>query len=744
MRFKFLFSLFVVFFSVGCQNSVDSKSNSDPETPAIGAQVEAAGATGEVESQEDSQASTGEKEESAAAASENADPVAQTEIIKMLTDFETPGRRNTLGGEWGAWDSHPDDSNSGTVAEVIALEGIEGPSNALKLAYKAHCDEVCESGLWMRMMYFDASEYDHLALDVKGDPSGHTDILKIELKKYKFGSDSEQISGTSRIPVTDDWQTIKIPLNTMTGLFDFSNEETWSNPSVSRTELYEFVINFHNRLVSSPEGTVYIDNIRFLKTGDPGPTPLDSPPRKGEKTPVRLEGADFANFLVKRLQGFTDTVAIRKEFPEDDEAFLRLVAKDTWRFFDEIVDAEHGLPLDTIQLGEEVPIDDTTIIGDYTNVTNIGIYLMCLVSAVDLDFISHEEARERLQLTLDTLEIMEAHESGFLYNYYDTTTLERTSYFVSLVDSGWLTSGLYVVRSAFPEMTEQIDRLLAARNFAFFYDDVDRQMWHGYYDNLGVYVDYHYGPLYSEPRAISYMAIGRGEVPMEHWFKGMKRMYPEEYKWQEQTPINRTMRTTLGYTYYSGHYQWEDLTYVPSWGGSAFEALLPTMVLDEQGLAPKGLGLNGLRHAQGQMRYAMEELGYPVWGMSPSSVPEGGYSEFGAAPFGFKGYHAKVVTPHASALALDFIPQEATDNLRRLAELYDIYGPYGFYDAVTVETGLVAKKYLALDQGMILLAINNYLNDGSIRKHFHAHPDMAAVEVMLSEEDFQLDAVNAN
>ncbi len=661
------------------------------------------------------------------------------EQAEMIIDFEEPGRKNSLGGEWGAWDSHPGDPSSGTEANVVTLEGIEGQTQALKMSYTATCEGVCESGLWMRMMYFDASPFTHLAVDVKGDPeAGHTDIVKLELKKYKHGSTTEQISGTSRIKITDEWQTVRIPLNSMTGLFDFSNVETWSNPSVSRKDIFEFVINFHNRLVSVPEGTVYFDNIRFVDTGDAGPSPLDSPPRKGEKTPTKLEGAEFAQFLAARLQGFPETIDIRKTFPADDHEFLMQVAKDTWRFFDEIVDAEHGLPLDTIQLGIDQPIDDTTIIGDYTNVTNIGIYLMCLVSAVDFDFISHEDARSRLQLTLNTLEKMEAHESGFLYNYYDTTTMERTSYFVSLVDSGWLTSGLYVVRSAFPELTPQIERLLAERNFEFFYDSMDRQMWHGYYDNMKVYADYHYGPLYSEPRAISYMAIARGEVPMEHWFEGMTRTFPESFSWQEQKPHNRVERTTLGHTYFGGHYTWKDLNYVPSWGGSAFEALLPTMVLDEQGLSPKGLGLNDLNHAIGQQRYAMEELGYPVWGMSPSSVPEGGYSEYGATSFGTKGYHVGVVTPHASALALDFIPKEATDNLRKLAELYDIYGPYGFYDAVTVETGLVAKKYLALDQGMILVALNNYFNDGSIRKHFHAHPDMKSVEMMLSEEDFGL------
>ncbi len=665
--------------------------------------------------------------------------------VVVLDDFEDGELRNSLGGDGGAWDTDPDVPETETVAEIVELPGPKESQFALKLSYNVDCAEFCQNGYWNRLMYFDASEYDHFEFDVKGDPeAGFTDVFKIEMKKYKDKEKTEVIKGTAEISVTSDWKAVSIPLNRMTGLYDFSNPEVWKDTSLSRKELFEFVVVFFNRHVTKKQGAIYLDNVRFVRTGEAGPTPVDFPPRKGEKTPVKIEGVEFTKFLIGRLKGFPKEVLVKKTFPQDDRAFLLEVAKDTWRFFDEIVDKDHALPLDTIQLGKEQAVDETTWVGDYTNVTNIGLYLMVLVSAYDLGFIAKEEAIARIEKTITTLEKLEAHSSGFLYNYYDTTTAERTSYFVSLVDCGWLASGLYVAKNAFPEaLSTRIDQMLAKGKFSFFYDPVERQMWHGFYENLGVYSDYHYGPLYSEPRAISYMAIARGEAPREHWFMGLVRTFPENYSWQGQEPINRVERTSLGFTYLGGHYEWKELKYVPSWGGSAFEALMPTLVLDEKGLAPKGLGLNDARHAQGQIRYALEELGYPVWGMSPSSVPEGGYSEYGATPFGSKGYKAGVVTPHASVLALEFAPKEVVANLRKLIELYDIYGEYGFYDAVTVETGLVARKYLALDQGMIFVAINNYLNDGAIRKRFHADPVIKAAEEILSAEDFGIEETKA-
>ena len=53
-----------------------------------------------------------------------------------------------------------------------------------------------------------------------------------------------------------------------------------------------------------------------------------------------------------------------------------------------------------------------------------------------------------------------------------------------------------------------------------------------------------------------------------------------------------------------------------------------------------------------------------------------------------------------------------------------------------VATRRVARKYYALDQGMILVAINNYLNQGAIRNRFHADPEAQKAEKLLTSEKF--------
>ena len=88
-------------------------------------------------------------------------------------------------------------------------------------------------------------------------------------------------------------------------------------------------------------------------------------------------------------------------------------------------------------------------IGDYTSVSTVGLYAVAIVAARELGFIDDEETVARLQRTLGTLRQLETFASMF-FNYYDTTTLERTSEFVSFIDSAWLTAGAMVVRHHLP------------------------------------------------------------------------------------------------------------------------------------------------------------------------------------------------------------------------------------------------------------------------------------------------------
>jgi cyclic beta-1,2-glucan synthetase len=128
---------------------------------------------------------------------------------------------------------------------------------------------------------------------------------------------------------------------------------------------------------------------------------------------------------------------------EGDRRLLCTVAQKTWRFFDEFVTAEENhLPPDNYQ---EEP---RGVIARRTSPTNMGLYLLGVISARDFGFITLRETRQRLELSLGTLEKLDKRE-GHVMNWYDTTTLRPLEpQYVSTVDSGNLAAYLWTLREA--------------------------------------------------------------------------------------------------------------------------------------------------------------------------------------------------------------------------------------------------------------------------------------------------------
>ena len=82
-----------------------------------------------------------------------------------------------------------------------------------------------------------------------------------------------------------------------------------------------------------------------------------------------------------------------------------------------------------------------------------------------------------------------------------------------------------VVRATFPELRATATRLIDAQDYRFLYDRTAGRMSHGYYVHLASRSPFHYAVLYAESRLGSLMAIGKGDVPAQHWFR-MVRTFP--------------------------------------------------------------------------------------------------------------------------------------------------------------------------------------------------------------------------
>ncbi len=134
----------------------------------------------------------------------------------------------------------------------------------------------------------------------------------------------------------------------------------------------------------------------------------------------------------------------------EDQRYLRRIARETWRYFDDLVGPEHNwLPPDNSQ--EALRVETAA----RTSPTNIGMWLMSAVSARDLGFLTPEQMIDRCSATMETLRKLERCE-GHILNWYDTRTLEPLQPpYVSTVDSGNLIASLWVLAQACQEMERQ-------------------------------------------------------------------------------------------------------------------------------------------------------------------------------------------------------------------------------------------------------------------------------------------------
>ena len=370
--------------------------------------------------------------------------------------------------------------------------------------------------------------------------------------------------------------------------------------------------------------------------------------------------------------------------------------------------------------------------------------------------------------------------------------------FASSVDNGWLGAALLVVansdRAAGPWARRIFDRM---RWDAFYNDNSDPAhqvraggLLHGGFFPFehnrpgGVYqgthiggdpvwlTTHHYDTTVSETRITTYLGIITGQINPTAYYATW-RTFPDtcDWSWQEMKPVGET-RKYYGLDVYEGAYTYRGKRVVPGWGGSMFEELMPDVFVDEATWAPNSWGRNHPAHVRAQREHGLIDAGYGYWGFSPSSNPAGGYREYGVDPLGLgpgnepgngaNGYFSDqemtnydvgfdgcrpatnpsptygdgVVTPHAAFLAMMHEPDEAYTNLLNIQTDFDSYGRGGFFDAVAVRSGTVARRYLSLDQAMVMGAIGNVIGNDVVRRGFSTSAVEKALRPVIGIEEF--------
>jgi len=259
------------------------------------------------------------------------------------------------------------------------------------------------------------------------------------------------------------------------------------------------------------------------------------------------------------------------------------------------------------------------------------------------------------------------------------------------------------------------DRIFELMDFRFLLDEERKVFVIGYNVKEGRADNSYYDLLASESRLASFIAIAKGDVPQEHWFR-----------------LGRQLTTV------------DHSRALISWTGTMFEYLMPLLVMRDYDDTLLGQTYDSV--VGRQVEYGRER-GVP-WGVSESAYHVRDLQlNYQYGPFGVPGLGLKrgliedlVVSPYATLLATAVRPDDAIKNLRALKK-EGALARYGFYEAIDYTSErlpqnhkhVMIRAFMAHHQGMSLVALDNLINQEIMQHRFHAEPLVQATELLLQE-----------
>jgi cyclic beta-1,2-glucan synthetase len=266
-------------------------------------------------------------------------------------------------------------------------------------------------------------------------------------------------------------------------------------------------------------------------------------------------------------------------------------------------------------------------------------------------------------------------------------------------------------------LASDAERFAAETEFSFLWNTRRKLLSIGLEMEKGAIHSACYDLLASEARTAAFVAVAKDEIPQETWFL-----------------LARTHIAPLGHPV------------LLSWTGTMFEYMMPSIWMRTY----HGTLLDRSRHAAVEIQRKFTADKRIPWGISESAYAardaEGTYQyhAFGVSQLALHhgDIDALVISPYSTALALATSPRAALENLRRMSH-EGWFGPYGFYESADFTASRdrkwrhgfeLIRCWMAHHQGMTLLSIANFLNDGIVQEWFHAHPRVLATEILLHEK----------
>ena len=367
-----------------------------------------------------------------------------------------------------------------------------------------------------------------------------------------------------------------------------------------------------------------------------------------------------------------------------DKALLDKVQEATFRYFWDYAHPASGMAR------------ERTGSGDLVTSGGSGFGVQALVVGVERGWITRQQAVERLHKMTDFLAKADRFHGAWPHwlngNTGAVIPFSAKDNGGDLVETSFLINGLLVARAYFngsdaqeTELRNKITKLWAAVEWDWYASRGDGLLY------------WHWSPVFGWE--MNMPIRGWNEALITHILALASPTHAIEPEVYERTWVNRKTGTYEGYMLEMG----------PGYGGPLFFAHYSFLSLDPRQMEDQltNYWLHNLKHTLINRAWSLysapKSFGYSSgnWGLTASDDPNGYLAH---EPLNDNG----TITPTAALSSFPYTPFYSMQALRNFNSMQQLWGSYGFKDAYNKSRNWFASDHLAIDQGPIVVMVENY------------------------------------
>ncbi len=402
-----------------------------------------------------------------------------------------------------------------------------------------------------------------------------------------------------------------------------------------------------------------------------------------------------------------------------DSALLDIVEKQTFQYFWKGAEPTSGMARERYHTDNfYLPNDDTITVTSGGS----GFGIMAVLAAIHRNFITRDEGRKRLEKIVHFLETADRFHGAWSHWINGETgkvkPFGRKDNGGDLVETSFLVQGLLCARQFFKDGNNS-EKELASR-----IDKLWKEVEYDWYRNGKNVLYWHWSPTYNWE--MNFPVHGYNECLILYVLGASSPTHgvPAEV-YHEGWAENGKIKGIESYGNYTLHLRHQGN---PPHGGPLFWAHYSYLGLDPGGLKDQ--------YGDYWEENKNQTLINHQWCVdNPKKFKGYGSDSWGlTASYSVKGYAAHapdekndlgVISPTAALSSIPYTPEFSLQAMRHwYNDMKDkVWGTYGFYDAFSETDNWYTKRYLAIDQGPIVVMIENY-RSGLLWKLFMSCPEI--------------------